>query len=201
MFWDKIANFYDFFEKVYNGKVYKNLGIEVCKNIESNDYVLECACGTGAISKDVAKKCKKLTATDYSHKMLKRAKKKCKKFENVEFYESNIMHLDFNDNTFDKVVAGNVIHLLDEPIKALKELERVCKVGGKMIIPTYINMEKKGKTSIFVRSIDKAGASFKQQCSLETYQTFFKDAGYTNTTFYVVEGKMPCAIAIVTKSN
>ena len=45
------------------------------------------------------------------------------------------------DGQFDKVIAANVIHLLDEPFKALAELDRVCKPGGQIIIPTYINRE------------------------------------------------------------
>ena len=47
--------------------------------------------------------------------------------------------LKCQDDRFDKVVAGNVIHLLSDPHAAVKELERVCKPGGKIIIPTYIN--------------------------------------------------------------
>ena len=200
MFWDRIAKFYDLFENVYNGKVYKNLGIEVAKAIEPTDVVLECACGSGAISKAIAEKCQKLVATDYSDKMLKKAKKKCKKQTNVEFALADITHLEYEDCSFDKVVAGNVIHLLEDPYRALKELERVCRVGGQLIIPTYINMEKKGKTNLFVRAIDKAGASFKQQFTYQTYQDFFEKAGYANVKFDIVNGKMPCAIAVITKN-
>lgn len=43
-------------------------------------------------------------------------------------------------------VAANVIHLLDDPYKAIAELDRVCKRGGKIIIPTYLNKNCKGKT-------------------------------------------------------
>ena len=199
MFWDKIAKVYDLFEKIYNGKVYKNLGREVAKSIASTDIVLECACGTGAISRAVAEKCQKLIATDVSNGMLKKAKKKCKKFSNVEFALADVMRLDYADAAFDKVVAGNVIHLLDEPYAALKELERVCRIGGQMIIPTYVNMEKKGKTGVFVRAIDKAGAGFKRQFTYETYQEFFSEAGYTDVQFHLIKGKMPCAVAVVTK--
>lgn len=200
MFWDRIAKFYDLFEKIYNGKVYKNLGKEVAKAIDATDFVLECACGTGAISYVVAEKCNKLIATDYSNKMLKKAKKKCKKLKNVEFEWADITKLKYEDGLFDKVVAGNVIHLLEDPYGALKELERVCRVGGQIIIPTYINMEKKGKTNFFVRAIDKAGAKFKQQFTYETYREFFERAGHTDVKFDVVNGKMPCAIAIITKN-
>ena len=199
MFWNRIARFYDLFETIYNGKVYKNLGGAVAKEIQATDCVLECACGTGMITRAVAVKCHALTATDYANSMLKRAKKKCKKLSNVEFAWADIMHLEYADNTFDKVVAGNVIHLLDDPQTALNELERVCRVGGKLIIPTYVNMEKKGKTNFFVRAIDKAGASFKRQFTYESYQEFFAESGYTNIAFELVEGKMPCALAIITK--
>ncbi len=43
MFWDKVSGLYDLFETVYNGKVYRNLGERVAKEIEQNDIVLECA--------------------------------------------------------------------------------------------------------------------------------------------------------------
>ena len=199
MFWDRIAHFYDLFENVYNGKVYKGIGNAVANAIEPTDCVLECACGTGAISKAIAAKCQTLTATDYSNKMLKKAKEKLKKLDNVQFEWADITNLDYDDCSFDKVVAGNVIHLLDDPLGALKELERVCRFGGQLIIPTYINMEKKGKINLFVRTLDKAGARFKQQFTYQTYQDFFEKAGYTNVRFDIVKGKMPCAIAFITK--
>ena len=66
MFWDKVAFAYDFFENTYNGKVYANTGKKVAEQIESEDEVLECACGTGAISIFIAPKCK-LKNAGYEH--------------------------------------------------------------------------------------------------------------------------------------
>ena len=71
MFWDKIAFLYDLFETVYNKKCFQNLGYAVADLIDEKDNVLECACGTGAISLPVAEKCHCLVATDFSVKMLK----------------------------------------------------------------------------------------------------------------------------------
>ena len=65
MFWDKVAGVYDLFENLYNKRVYRETGIQVAKLININDKVLECACGTGAISIYIAKKAKRLVATDY----------------------------------------------------------------------------------------------------------------------------------------
>lgn len=114
----------------------------MAKLININDKVLECACGTGAISIYIAKKAKRLVATDYSVGMLRQARKKLSSFSNVRLAKADITKLKYADNSFDKVVAGNVIHLLPEPKAALQELTRVCKPGGRLVIPTYINDTK-----------------------------------------------------------
>lgn len=199
MFWDKAAGVYDLFENIYNGKVNRQLCMEVAGMMEQTDKVLECACGTGMITKHIALKCRKITATDFSEGMLKQAKKNCRDLPNVEIEKADIMALKAENETFDKVVAGNVIHLLDAPYAALEELERVCKKGGKIIIPTYVNNERGGKTNGFVKLLEKFGAGFKCQFSYHTYQAFFEKAGYRNVEYTLVQGKMPCAIAVITK--
>ena len=198
MFWDKISPLYDLFENVYNGKVYTGTGRKVAELIEPSDVVLECACGTGAISIYIAQKCRKLVATDYAPGMLRCAAKKCRGYSNAIFKKADITHIKCRDNRFDKVVAGNVIHLLPEPEKALHELERVVKPGGKIIIPTYINMSK-GTGTAAVKLITLLGADFKRQFDLDTYKKFFEEKGYRNVEYHVVDGRMPCAIAVITK--
>ena len=198
MFWDRVSAFYDFFETAYNGKVYKSLGKAIAEEINSNDTVLECACGTGAISRYIAPKCRLLVATDLSVGMLKQTKSNCKAFNNVIVKRADMTRLNCRDDRFDKVIAGNVIHLLSTPYAAVKELERVCKPGGKLIIPTYINAsEKTNKTA--VRLLEFMGADFKRQFDISSYRSFFEKAGYDDVEMYVVDGKMPCAVAIITK--
>ncbi|MCR5405245.1 MAG: class I SAM-dependent methyltransferase [Lachnospiraceae bacterium] len=199
MFWDKISALYDLFETVYNGRVYTGTGKKVAEFIEPSDEVLECACGTGAISIYIAPKCKKLIVTDFAPGMLRQAAKKCRKYSNVVFKKADITNIKCKDERFDKVVAGNVIHLLPEPEKALRELERVVKPGGKIIIPTYINMSK-GTGKAAVKMIAFLGADFKRQFDLDSYKKFFEDKGYAGAEYYVVDGRMPCAIAVITKA-
>ena len=199
MFWDKISFLYDVFETVYNGRVYTGTGKKVAELIDPSDEVLECACGTGAISIYIAPKCKRLIATDFAAGMLRQAAKKCRKYSNVVFRKADIMNIKCKDARFDKVVAGNVIHLLPEPEKAIRELERVVKPGGKIIIPTYINMSK-GTGKAAVKMITLLGADFKRQFDLDSYKKFFEDKGYAGAEYYVVDGRMPCAIAVITKA-
>lgn len=142
MFWDRVSGVYDLFGKIYNGKVNREMCRVVAEEVGTDDRVLECACGTGLITASVAGKCSKLVATDYSEGMLKQTRKKCGSYSNVEIRSADILNLPFPDESFDVVIAANVIHLLDDPYKALSELDRVCRPGGKLIIPTYVNKDK-----------------------------------------------------------
>lgn len=173
MFWDNVAWVYDIFANIINRKANKALCRAVEGLISSSDDVLECACGTGLLTGVIAPRCKSLTATDFSANMLKRAEKKYGKFGNVRFEQANILRLSYEDGRFDTVVAANVIHLLDEPYQALRELERVCK----------------------------AGADFKHEFTIDTYRQFFADAGYTNADYVLCKGRIPCAAAILKRKE
>ena len=198
MFWDKVAILYDFFETIYNKKVYLGTGKKVAEFINNTDIVLECACGTGAITKYIVQKCKFIYATDFSDAMLKQTTKKCKNHSNIIVEKADITNLKYDDNSFDVVVAGNVIHLLSEPEKAFEELNRVTKPGGNIIVPTYINASK-FSSSLAVKFLELLGANFKQQFDFDSYKMFFKNLGCEKVDYYVVKGRMPCTIAVISK--
>ncbi|MBQ6363207.1 MAG: class I SAM-dependent methyltransferase [Lachnospiraceae bacterium] len=200
MFWDRVAGVYDLFVNVINRKTHQKLKEIVSDLIGSEDAVLECACGTGLLSAVIAPKCRQLTATDFSEKMLEKAEKNCRCFSNITYTQADITALSFADNSFDKVVAANVIHLLDNPLTALGELNRVCKDGGMLIIPTYMNKDSEGKTSRFAGAVGKAGADFKRQFTVDSYRQFFLNAGYSDVKVSLAEGRIPCAVAVMRKA-
>ena len=133
--------------------------------------------------------------------MLKRAKRKFGTSGNVKFELADILKLRYPDESFDAVVAANVIHLLDEPYKALGELDRVCKPGGRIIIPTYMNKTESGKTNSVSGAIGKAGADFRREFTPVSYKRFFEEAGYKDVNYILCEGKIPCAVAIIKKAK
>ena len=198
MFWNTISGIYDFVENTFNGKVNRDIAEYVANQIDANDNVLECACGTGMFSLPIAKCCKRLTATDFADKMLRQARKKCKDLPNVIFELADITRLNYEDETFDKVVAANVIHLLDNLAAAMSELMRVCKKGGVVIIPTYINESTKS-ASAAAKFFNLLGANFKHEFSAATYQEFFKEMGYDVNDYYTAQGRMPCCAAVIRK--
>ena len=201
MFWDKIACVYDVFANIINRETNIKLCNVVDCEISSTDDVLECACGTGLLTKAISEKCNSLIATDYSIKMLRIAERKLKKYQNIKFECVDIIKLPYPNNSFDVVIAGNVIHLLNDPIKAIQELDRVCKLNGKIIIPTYMNKNSVGNVDNVSNSINKLGVDFKRKFNKEKYMSFFKDLGYQDVRYIECTGRIPCVVAIIKKSS
>ncbi|MDD5995975.1 MAG: class I SAM-dependent methyltransferase [Bacteroidales bacterium] len=199
MIWDVLSPLYDFFETIYNGKCFKGIAEEIKNHVGKDDVVLECACGTGLLTLPMAQICIEIVATDYSDGMLKQTQKKIAGYPNVTVQKASILDIPFEDNKFDVVVAANVIHLLDEPEKALAEMKRVCKPGGKLIIPTYINKESKN-SMVAAKLLSMFGVDFKRQFSLESYKEFFVDHHVDVKEYRIVDGRMPCAFAIISQS-
>ena len=123
--------------------------------------------------------------------MLAQAERKYANCRNVRFAQADITKLDYPDGRFDAVVAANVIHLLDEPLQALRELDRVCRPGGRLIIPTYMNRTDKGTTNRVSGAIGRAGADFKREFTLESYQAFFAAADTRTRAIRSAKGASP----------
>lgn len=197
MFWDRVAGVYDLFADVYNRKVNTELCEQVASLMGTADEVLECGCGTGMLSAAIAPRCASLIATDFSERMLVRARRKCAGARNARFEKADITDLSYADGSFDKVVAANVIHLLDDPASAVRELARVCRPGGMLVVPTYVNRERTGAVSGFSRAVGKAGADFKEEFTFGTYGAFFKRLGCEHVDCTLICGRVPCAVAVI----
>ena len=84
--------------------MYNSLAFFVASKIKKEDVVLECACGTGVITRLIADRCNRIIATDFSQEMLNITKKKCAEYPNVSVEYADICNLPYRDKTFDKVI-------------------------------------------------------------------------------------------------
>ena len=117
-FWDKTAWLYDIAESL-NPKAYRGMLKGIAAVVPDGAKVLDCAAGTGELSIAAAEKAETVLCTDMSLPMLEMARKKCaeKGIRNISFGERDILHLPDGDNTYSVSMAGNVLHLLEEPEK------------------------------------------------------------------------------------
>ncbi len=80
-----------------------------------------------------------ITAIDFSEKMLARARDKAqKRGVRVRLLQMDAQNLEFGDNTFDTVVATFVFCSVPDPVLGLKEVERVVKPGGSVLLLEHI---------------------------------------------------------------
>lgn len=103
-----------------------------------NSDVLEVACGTGHTSTFLSSLGFEFTACDLTPEMLGQAKEKVEKLDvqRTRFVQTNAMTLPFSDARFDLIVSTRFLHLfpLREHEQVLKEMVRVLKPGGKILV-------------------------------------------------------------------
>lgn len=130
--YNRFSKFYDLsvlpFELFWLGRLRKKL----LKNLKGN--ILEIAVGSGRNLKYYGKNCK-ITAIDLSPKMLEIAKKRAQKLNiEADFHIGNAEELKFKREKFDYVIDSLGLCTFPNPIKALKEMKRVCKKNGRIIL-------------------------------------------------------------------
>ena len=80
-----------------------------------------------------------VTAIDFSPQMLSYAKKSAVNLDiNVEFKLMDVQNLDFPDNSFDTVFGTFVFCSVPDPQMGLRELRRVCKPDGRLLLLEHI---------------------------------------------------------------
>lgn len=107
-------------------------------HLTSSDIVLDYGCGTGTASLEMAVALKEIHAIDISANMVALAKEKlaASSIENVSFHQTGIFDPQFKKETFDRVLAFNVLHTVPNPEKALDRIHELLKPTGKLICVT-----------------------------------------------------------------
>ena len=197
-FWDRIAGIYDFAESFDSG-AYKAMLEGIKQIVPEGANVLDCAAGTGELSVAAAEKAGHVLCTDMSLQMLERARKKSAKkgIKNISFEERDIFSLPDEDNTYDIAIAGNVLHLLDEPEKAVRELCRVTKQGGRVIVPTFMAKNSNPLIKIYTLLGYRAFACY----TMESYKKMLNDCGCGRVKVTKISGLVPVAFGVIKVSK
>lgn len=113
-------------------------------DLKSPKKILDIATGTGAQAYEMAKLGHEVIGIDLSPEMLAQAKKKLSPNLKLKFLEADATKLPFKDETFDVAVISWGLHDMpyETGIKVLKEMKRVIKKNGKILIVDYMNPRK-----------------------------------------------------------
>ena len=139
--YDRIAPYFEALEAIMEGLFFKHLRKKLWAKLEGY-HVLEIGVGTGK-NFDFYPIDVRMTAVDFSAAMLKQAGfKKERKTIAVELSLMDVQSLQYADNSFDSVIGSFVFCSVPLPLKGLKELYRVCKPGGQVLLLEHVVSSK-----------------------------------------------------------
>ena len=142
--------------------------------------VLEIATGPGLLAKHVAPAARTMLATDYSEGMIAQAKKgDCP--ANLRFEVADATKLPYTDNSFDAVLIANALHIIPEPEKALREIDRVLRPGGILIAPNFVEHKGTLLSRLWSGILVLAGVRFEHQWTGAEYLAWLEAHGWRVT--------------------
>jgi phosphatidylethanolamine/phosphatidyl-N-methylethanolamine N-methyltransferase len=134
--YEKQASWYDlwFGPTLHHGRL---VAIEHM-GIAPGDRLLEVGVGTGINARLYPRNCH-VTGIDLSPEMLEKARARVQRqgVRNIRLQEMDAAHLTFADDSFDIVYAPYVISVVPDPVQVVREMRRVCRPGGKIVIVNH----------------------------------------------------------------
>ena len=97
--------------------------------VRPGDAVLDACCGTGDLAIACARAGGRVTGLDFSERMLERARRKAPE---LEWVAGDLLSLPFADANFDAATVGFGVRNVDDLERALRELRRVLRGGGRL---------------------------------------------------------------------
>ncbi len=140
--YNRFSKFYDLLEGSMERNKFSEWRKELLGNIKGK--ILEIGVGTGK-NLSYYNRDAKVIGIDLSPKMLEKAKIRLTKLNNpnLSLMQMDGQKLEFKDKSFDYIVCTFVLCSVPDPIKVLKEMKRVCKNNGQILMLEHMLSEYK----------------------------------------------------------
>jgi SAM-dependent methyltransferase len=166
---------------------------------EPGDTVLDLACGGGLIVCAFAPHVWHATGIDLTPAMLARARALAAErgIPNVTWREGDIRALPWPDATFNIVVTRFSLHHLIDPLAAVREMARVCRPGGRVVVVDMYASEDPEKAAAWNRLEVLRDPSHVRSLSLTELKALFPAAGLPapEATFYELRSDVDSLLA------
>jgi SAM-dependent methyltransferase len=143
--------------------------------LDENWVVGDLGCGAGHITEALAPCVGRVIAVDESGPMLTAAKARLASHANVELHTGTIESLPIEDATLDAAVLFLVAHFITDPAKTMREIRRVLKPGGRLLIVDLMSHDR-------VDYVVQLGHVW-QGFDAEQMKEWLANAGFTSTRY------------------
>lgn len=135
--YDRLAPWFDSLEGFLEGLLFRRYRKKLWAQAQG-EHILEVGVGTGK-NFSFYPGFARMTAIDFSPRMLEQAKRKQERKQlHVHLDLMDVQRLYYADNSFDTVIASFVFCSVPQPRKGLKEIHRVLKPGGQLLLLEHV---------------------------------------------------------------
>lgn len=170
-YFDKVADQWDQMRKNFFSDKVREVAVAKA-DIQAGKLAADIGAGTGFVTEELVKNGVKVIAVDQTKAMLEEMKKKFGHFDTVEYRIGQFNNLPIQDESVDYIFANMYLHHVDFPLVAIKEMVRVLKPGGKVVVTDmdehefeFLNKEQHDRWPGFKR---------------EDIERWFREAGLRN---------------------
>lgn len=126
-----------------NANSIKRVGKRFVQLLKSSGFekgrILDAGCGFGAVAVEIAQSFNdvEIVGIDLGKPLLKLGQRLAEKSgvkDQIDFFEGDVQKLDFETDSFDVVINTFMIHIVEDSVKMLNEIERVTKQQGRIMI-------------------------------------------------------------------
>jgi malonyl-CoA O-methyltransferase len=173
----KVMQSYDVTAEMYEERYAEEQQRKYKKALEevnvSDKALLDVGCGSGLFFREVAKDALMAVGVDISRKLLFKAKEQARAFPNAFVLQADADYLPFKKGCFDHVFAFTILQNMPKPNESLKELKRVVKPVGRVVV-----------------------TGLKKAFPLEKFMDILKNSGLQITAF-IDDEDVNCYVAVL----
>jgi SAM-dependent methyltransferase len=145
--------------------------------VTASDRVLDVACGPGLVVRAFAGVARQVTGIDVTPAMIERARELTDRLANVSLEIGDVLPLPYADEAFDRVSCRYAFHHFPRPGAVLREMLRVCRRGGGVVVCDLLASEDPDKAEAFHRVEMQRDPSHVRALTLRALEALFVSAG------------------------
>ncbi|MGI9576852.1 MAG: class I SAM-dependent methyltransferase [Microthrixaceae bacterium] len=136
-FWDRSADNYDKTEERF-APIHHTSREATKRHLKASDMVLDYGCGTGTTACELSGCVDEILGIDISGRMIELSKEKAAAagVDNVAFERGDIFDSEYDDGSFDVVLAFNMLHTVPDPERLVRRVHELLQPDGLFISVT-----------------------------------------------------------------